>query len=202
VPAPLSYAAPPRERPRLSVVISWVVIWGTVALIAGSPYLMKRQRVVEPPSLQLKFAGRYAVGLKALSSQMLSKGTSRKQFEDMVKQAAITPVDDLRAIPVLVELDGPEAAGKLLDEFEMRNPPPELLADAKLLRTIYQKGSDALDASQKKGLLERHDWFAQLALSFGQPNDSPARKAAIAPAQRVILAAVAIFAIGGISFLV
>ena len=184
------------------MVISWVVIWGTVSLIAGSPYLMKRQRVVEPASLQLKFAGRYAVGLKALSSQMLSTGNSKKQFEDMVRQSTVTPVDDLRAIPVLVELDGREAAEKLLDDFEMRNPPPQLLADAKLLRTIYENGPRALDEGQKKGLIERHDWFAQLALSFDQPNDSPARRAAIAPAQRVIFAAVAIFAIGGISFLV
>ncbi len=205
--APLSYAGPPFEPPprtgsRIALVISWMVIWGTVAIIAGLPFVMKSERVVEPPSVQLKFAARYAVGLKSISSQVLSAGNSKRQFEDMVRQAAVTDTDQLRSIPVLVELNGPESAGKLLDEFEKTNPPPQLLADAKLLRTIYEKGPDALDPGQKKGLVERQDWFGQLALSFGKPADSPERKAVIAPAQRVIFAAVALFAVGGISFLV
>jgi len=90
----------------------------------------------------------------------------------------------------------------LLDEFEMRNPPPELLGDAKILRTIYEKGPDALDEGQKKGLVERQEWFGELALSFKKPADSPERKAAIVPAQRVIFAAVTLFSVGGLSFLI
>ena len=45
-------------------------------MIVGLPYVTKKERVVEPPSLQLKFAGRYVVGLKAISSQILSTGSS------------------------------------------------------------------------------------------------------------------------------
>src|SRR5439155_8787021 len=104
-------------------------------------------------------------------AQVLSAGKNKKQIKDMVRQAAVTDTDKLRAIPVLVELNGPESAGKSLDEFEKTNPPPQLLADAKLLRAIYEKGPDALDEGEKKGLVERQDWFGQLALIFGKPND-------------------------------
>jgi len=202
--APLScaepQAEPPRKRSIFPLVISWTVIWGTVAIIAGSPFVVDSRRVVEPPSVQLKFAGRYAIGVKSLSPQLLS-GSSKKQFEDMIRQSAVTPTDELRTIPVMVELEGADSANKLLDDFEKTNPPPQLLADAKLLRTIYQKGPDALDEGEKKGLIERQDWFGQLALSFGKAGDSPERKAATAPSQRVILAAGGLFAVAGIAFL-
>jgi membrane protease YdiL (CAAX protease family) len=197
----LSYASPP-PKTKWSVIICWIVIWGSVLVIAGLPYLTGRPRFVEPNSLQLKFSGRYAVGLKSLSPHAFTSGNSKQQFEKMVRQAAVSPVDDLRAIPVLVELDGADAAGKLLDQFEATNASPELIADAKILRTIYEKGVSALNEGQKKGLLARHEWFGQLALSFNQSDDSPARRAAIAPAQRVIFAAITLFVIGGISFLI
>jgi len=177
------------------------VIGGTVAVIAALPFFVDSKRIVEPPSVQLKFAGRYAIGLKSISSQMLSAGNSNKQFEALVNEAAATPTDQLRAIPVLVELNGGDSAKKLLDEFEKTSPPPQLLADAKILRLIYRDGPDSLDGGQKKGLIERQEWFGQLALSFGKPSDSPERKAAIAPAKRVILAAISLFVIGGIAFL-
>ncbi len=189
-------------RSRIAVVISWMVIWGTVGLIAGLPYLVKKETGVEPPNLQLKFVGRYVMGLKSLSPQMFAAGNSGSQFEKMVREAAVLPVDRLRVIPVLVELEGGVAAGKLLDEIEKSGAPPEVLGDAKLLRIIYEKGPGALDEGQKKGLVERHGWFAELALSFGEGKDSAARRAAVLPAQRVIFGAVAMFIVGGIAFLV
>jgi membrane protease YdiL (CAAX protease family) len=200
-PVALTYALPP-QRPRLSVIISWLVIWGAVALIAGLPYLLKRERVVETSNLQLKFAGRYIVGLKAFLPQILSTGNSKQQFHDMVRQAALTPQDDLRAIPILVELDGVEAAGRLLDQFDANNTSPDLASDAEILRAIYEKGVSAIDEAQKKRLLDRHEWFGQLALSYNQPSDSPARRAAIAPAKRVIVAVGTLLTVGGISFLI
>ncbi|HEV8605556.1 MAG TPA: hypothetical protein VGQ99_09335, partial [Tepidisphaeraceae bacterium] len=189
-------------RSRISLVISWVVIWGTMGLIAGLPYVVKKEMAVEPPNLQLKFAGRYVVGLKSLSPQIFATGNSRSQFEKMMREAAVSPVDRLRAIPVLVELEGGEVAGKLLDEIEQSGSAPEVSGDAKLLRIIYEKGPGALDEGQRKGLVERHGWFAELALSWGEAKDSPARRAAVLPAQRVIFGAVVMFIVGGIAFLV
>jgi membrane protease YdiL (CAAX protease family) len=183
------------------VVISWIVIWGTVAFIAAAPYLLKHERVTESRNIQLRFAGRYAVGLKALSPQMFASGGSSKQFEDLVRQAASSPADQLHAIAIVAELEGVEAAKKSLDRFEATNASPELIPDARLLRTIYEKGPDALDQGQKKGLVQRHEWFGQLAISFGQSDNSPVRRAAVAPAQRVIIAAIVLFIVGGFAFL-
>ena len=196
----LSHAPAPAPL-KLSVIICWLVIWGVVAVIASAPYLLKHERVVESENFQLRFAGRYAVGLKALSPQIFATGNSRKQFEDMVRQAALSPADKLHAIPILGEMQGAEAARKALDLFEATNASLELIPDAKLLRTIYEKGPEALDEGQKKGLVERHDWFGRLALSFNQPGNSPARRAALAPAQRVIICAIVLFIVAGICFL-
>jgi len=76
LPVALSYATTPPKM-KWTVVFCWIVIWGSVFLIAGMPYVRGRPRVVEPSSLQLKFSSRYAVGLKALSPQAFASGNSK-----------------------------------------------------------------------------------------------------------------------------
>src|SRR6266566_3328049 len=173
---PPSATPPPRPHPRLSEIISWVVIGIVIGVIAGMPYLGPPTGVSrEAGETQLKIMGRYLVGWKIMLPGLISAPQGHQRFKLMVLESTQTPTDRLRAIAVLGEIIGKDEALKLLDDFEKSDPLDDLQTDAQLLRKVYRNGSSSLSEEDRARLIERHQWFAELALSHDRPSDDPLR---------------------------
>ena len=167
------------------------------------------------PSIELTIAGRAAVGTRALSeaARQAQPGSAAAPAADpaaaanarQLRALALSPLDKLRAAPVLAELDGKDAALAELDEVgSLSRADPALApleADARSLRVIYKRGPDALDAAARQRLIRRHGWFGQLAVSWGKPESDPARQAALGPARRAavgVICGIAVAVIAGL----
>ncbi|MCL4741282.1 MAG: CPBP family intramembrane metalloprotease [Phycisphaerales bacterium] len=127
------------------------------------------------------------------------------EASDALAKAAPTPRDEVRAVAAMAEMattpeEGAARALARLDalrpEFERRaSESPEdgeaaaLLADLDALRAVYTEGPDALGDEARDRLVQRHGWFARLALAFGLDDDDP-RRAAIFGAAGALTAGV------------
>src|SRR5215212_2775825 len=195
---PPSVSPPPRPRPRLSEIIAWLVIGTIVGVILGLPYLGPPTGIPQGESnIELRIIGRYLVGAKVLVPGMTAARNGQDQFQTMVLEAARTPTDHLRAIAIIAEIIGKDSALKLLDDFQKSDPSEELARDADLLRKIYRDNPDTLTADQRARLIERHEWFGQLALSTGRSDDDSMRKAVLLPARRT-MATLLLVVLGGV----
>ncbi len=179
------------------MLLAWTVILLCVAAVVVRPAFLSRARttpdsapivpsLAETASTQLELAARIAVGTKALAG---SEQAKTNDLAARVDQAATGPTEQFRAIPVVAEFSGGQAALDRLDELERRFPLVRLRADADALRVIYRDGVDRLSAEQVERLVENHGWFGRLAVSYGRPADDPKRQAATGPAQRTIVVA-------------
>src|SRR5207247_3187843 len=63
-----------------------------------------------------------------------------------------------------------------LDKLSADGIPPELADDILALRTIYDGGMAALDSPSQIRLINRHDYFARLALAYGVASNTEPRK--------------------------
>lgn len=188
----------PDRRPRANVIVSWIVIVAAIAYVSGSYFVQAGHQgtaegdPAQAPSIRLKMAGRYIVGARHLLAGIgvKSRDSDRKLLE-AIEDEESDPVDRLRTIPVAGDVSGSQAAIQRLDQIEPKLP-AALEADAKALRTIYTQGPDHLSPEQRASLIERHGWFAQLALASGRPPEGPEARAAYAPAVRAFVAQVGI----------
>jgi len=87
------------------------------------------------------------------------------------------------------ELKGPGEALSRLDKLENSPVSPELTKDLAALHTIYASGVGSLDAGERAGLMERHGFFAQVALSYGVAADDDPRKSIEQSGERVVIRA-------------
>src|SRR5688572_9743916 len=110
----LSYAPVPPRRVSVGVVVSWVVILFTAGVILASPFLGDRSTRKNEGNFQLKFLGRYVIGIKSVLPQVF--GQNPGQLREMVVEGAVSPIDKLRAVPILVEIDGRQAAERALEQ--------------------------------------------------------------------------------------
>jgi membrane protease YdiL (CAAX protease family) len=146
--------------------------------------------------LQLELTGRYAVGAKALvvPKEAPADNAMLASLRKAVKSSA-GGHDPVRQAVLLGEMGDPQGALAELDAA------PGNAADVAALRQVYQEGPQALDNTQRAGLVAHYGWFGRLALGYGQPADSPARREAIAPAIRMVLATWALIGAGGLGVL-
>jgi membrane protease YdiL (CAAX protease family) len=198
-PSPVRHSA-------AGALIAWVVIGLCVTLIvtAGlrprSPEPLgiegkKPAAAVREPGGLLTVQSRLAVGMHRM---MAGAGDGRSMLTGVDDAAKASPVARLRAAIVAAEVAGNNEALERLDGIAAGpDVPAQVFADAGTLRTIYTSGPAALDAKPREALLEAHGWFARLALSYGLPDEDPARAAALAPALRAAKAAFGVF-LGGI----
>ncbi len=113
----------------------------------------------------------------------------------------MSPIDRVRHIALVAEFDGREAAIKRIEEIDDEHFSPQLREDLESMRIIYTKGSEAISAEKRASLMQRHGWFAELALTQDQSPDSPQRRAALLPAKRLVIALGLFIVIGGLAFL-
>ena len=229
-PLPLDYAfeptPPPQRGMTVGQAVAWAVILLVVALVAGSQFFQQNagrqgtapatapagtQPTTSPvafnkPDFQMIGTARYAVGVKAFGTQMAEKVPALKTalpldaFKPQLAELARTPADQLRAVMVYAELYGDAPAQ--VEQFLVREDlDPALRRDAETLRQAYTTEGGPLDPAERQRLLERHGWFAELALSHGKPEAAPDRIKALAPAKRtfVSLIAAAVMGIGALA---
>ena len=187
-------------------IIAWTVIaLAVAALLVGRVVREKSRSDPDAKSqrdvaaeLSMRIIGRYTVGAKLLM-RSLPGGNQEQQVAQLAGQveqlARESAVNRVRGAPVLAELVGPERAVKLLDEVDTEKP--ELNEDVRALAAIYEDGADALEEDAKQRLVERHEWFGKLAVSWGKSDADPTRRAALSAARRTAVVAL-VAMLGGI----
>ncbi len=198
-------------------MLAWLAIAGCVGLIlllhalAGAGPAESPENPT-PTDGVLKLMARYSVGAMELAGASGVGGqadTLREQLIDTVEGAAVSRDDHFRAALLSFGAGDDDAARRLLDdalvidENSADKALPEYLAeDADRLRALIADGPDSLTPADRVALLDHHGWFAEYALTRGlEPND-PARRAAIAPATRVLAAMLTLATLAGGGLLV
>jgi membrane protease YdiL (CAAX protease family) len=182
-----------RRRWALSEIVSWLVIVLAVAVMFGTP-LVLRSRSLEKveqaseirPGMQTLLSARYLVGLNSLYPLKAAK-QDESTLEAMEKSAN-GPFEQFRMAIVRGELQGKEAGLKAADELAAKD---DLLAnDVETLRELYA-GEAPADVKGWQEFHERHRWFADLAASTGKPASDPLRQATIGEAIRTMVVVLA-----------
>lgn len=184
-PASLSYEPAPRPaRPysRLIVALAWAVILSVVATTGYFNWRASRAvvRARAVNDFQLMVVSRMTVGSHYVFSRWgLWTLSMNSQSLDQVRSVAVTVEEKLRAICVVGEVQGSKAALEELDRVQPLLTNAQVKHDAAALRTIYARAPAALPAAKREELIQRHGWFAKLALSYGKPPSDPQRQAVI-----------------------
>lgn len=154
--------------------------------------------------------GRYAVGVEQLQAgggaQVLEQARGLEHSpEERVRLAIVAgevsgAEEALNRLDKALEAAGDEEAAE--DEGAAAAPPPAWLADdAQAMGTIYSDGPQALSEDQRRGLIERHGWFGELALSYGVPESDPLRERVLAKAWNLLAAVLAGVAVAAVAAL-
>lgn len=204
-----------RGFPRASVLL-WIALALIVAGYMALAFLQQSAQTQKPESaavtlqdLQLRMSSRYALGVHQYAALLAQGGSTTDTLVDQLDSLADSSQQRLRLLPVVAELQGDEEAlsriDSLLDEASGDEAGPEMKPDLEALRTIYQDGPDQLDEKARQGLVERHGWYGELALTHGLDASSPQRQRVMRPALRtffaLLAAGLAVLAAGGVGLL-
>jgi membrane protease YdiL (CAAX protease family) len=155
--------------------IAWTIIWLGVAYISLSQFSPKIRGRHAPSAdvndIQLTASAKYAVG-----SHQLSPTTPIAPFLKAVDDAAQSPKQKMDAAILAGDLQDAAAAEKRLNAIDAKKLAPDLQQDLSDLQTIYAHGPSSLDQPARDRLIQRHAFFGQLALAFGQPKTDPQRQ--------------------------
>jgi hypothetical protein len=178
-----------------------IIVAVSVIFVLGNFSMRAEKRQALGNDLQFEYISRYSVGVKHLATGMGFSLGSPLQLSMQVRSEAVSPENQLEAIAVVGELEGSDAAAKSADTFLSQNPPTDLVADARLMRTIYDKGSDAISSADKQGLEARHGWFGKLAVAHDAPENDPLRLAVVSAAKRTVFTALVFLCLIGVLLL-
>jgi len=200
--------SPPPFIPRRPwrMILAWVVVLGCVAVVVGvngrkNHALPAEDQTDPPPNLALKMSARYSVGLAGLQEASASRQALVQKLLPQLQAHVHTPADRLRVVMVQSQLTNPQAAGQALSALGAQILQPDTWQDADTLRLLFGKGSAAVPAELRQRLLDRYGWYAQLALTSDLPADHPDRRAALKPAIRGAVGAIALFTLAGAAIL-
>jgi membrane protease YdiL (CAAX protease family) len=193
----LEYQQPRRDTGGgFSVVVSWMVILASVALVVTFNQIgAQRRKLALPqllaPNVPLELSARYAAGMHSLNPPHGRTAVDPSLI--LVQQldaAAKSFPDRLRVAIVAGELQGDSVALRRIDAIGPVTQWPELSGDVQTLRTIYRSGADAVSPVARQHLLDRYGWYAHLALGFGKADSDPGRKLAVQAARRTMIAVI------------
>jgi len=146
-----------------------IVVSAGVAIWHWSTFRQDAQAGAHHTNLQLDLACRYSMGYALISNQQ----TSRDNMAAQVRAAAKSPLDELRVVPVIAELQGKPAGAREAARFVYERLPDQLTTDGKTLEEAYLNDGTNLTADTRQQLEDRYGWYGQLAVSqFSQPGDA------------------------------
>jgi membrane protease YdiL (CAAX protease family) len=192
---PAEPVLPPPPRKKGHPIVAWLVILGLVAVIIRHPWetRLSEGRAGESADLiQLRIAGRYAVG----ASAALGRDARIGLYKQLKSQDTGPLQQRLRFVALAGELAGArEALTQLhelreqLDSGKLRGDPQDVALVGVLDRlydnyetTLYDAPS--VTAEERAELTRRLGWFGELALAPPNGPDKAARDAVLAPAYR------------------
>ena len=198
-PTPASQRPPLEPLPpngRVRVAFAWVSI-GVFTLLT---IMVQYQALDLPPlndeqllrpSLQIKIQGQVAVGADQMST---GPGAAANADQSMANIAAViqTPADQVRYAIVYAEVGGAEDARWVIADLRQNPARFDLtdaeLADLAILDRVYQ--GQTISSADRQRLLDRHDWFGELAISYNASQSSPDYKSPRSSGQRLIVFAI------------
>jgi membrane protease YdiL (CAAX protease family) len=209
VPPPLPdlVAPQPVRGERLGTVLAWVIILAAAGFIVAATALEKRAQPAGARAMgdiSFRIAARYAVGVHHTIGRLQPAGapSPAQSLLPEVDAAANTPDEKVEAAIVAGEIAGAPAATERLDKLAPNSADSPARDDVAALRALYAGGTSAvLTPVQGEALLNRHEWFGRLALSFDKPGDDPGRRAALRPPVRTALVLIAATLVGGAALL-
>lgn len=178
----------PGERART------LLVWCALVLLVGGIAVMQALNqgnaktggpLPDPTTVAspfVKVLGKTAIGLRALpGGNAAMAGGQGTELLAQLKEASTNAIDRLRGVGITAWMNGPEAALQQLDAVDqelagLTPPEPELQRDAATLRMIYASSSTALEPARRDELLDRHGWFARVALAASAAAGDPERK--------------------------
>jgi len=204
----------------MGALASWAVVVGMVALIVLSHAMVgsaapKPATEPSPTAGVLQIFARYTVGAVETLGAGEQRETMLAQLRPTIDAGVASPDDALRASLVahglgddewarallrrITDPGGPDAEPLLADDPALR--PAYIAQDADRIQTLLDHGVDSLAPDDRSALLDHHGWFAEFGFTAGAPESDPARRAAVAPAQRTLFAVGALALVGGAGLL-
>jgi membrane protease YdiL (CAAX protease family) len=149
--------------------------------LASAPReLVEREDVYEPGVAELTVSSKLAVKVQALVER--GRAESERPPPEVLQeleQIAITRAERMRLALVAGELLGREEALRRLNALEQElTPGGELLGEVAWFKQLYADKREEMPHEVRHALLERHGWFAELAL-FKPGEISRARRDAL-----------------------
>jgi membrane protease YdiL (CAAX protease family) len=144
--------------------------------LESTPLSLIASERIDPPeladfSLRAKYAVKHACsdGIRP-HAHPAEQGESDAEFDEhvleIIDEAAVTRTQRLRAAMAAGYVGGTPAAESCLKELTPElDPEGELAADAQWLAKLYSSGPSAVTDDAREALIERHGWFARLALA-------------------------------------
>lgn len=197
---------------RWPALVAWLVI---LSLVVFGVYRNARARradtsEISVDDIRIRVTGEELVGFKMVGSkvgpaQAAPLNESQDRMVRQLDEAARSQNDKLHVAIIAGEVLGREQALARLDALGAES---KLAEDIATLRKIYSSNGGALDPAAQDRLIQRHDYFARVALSYGVAATAEPRKSIEAGALHatVVLGtvglAIALLLLGAVGFFV
>lgn len=203
-------AVPHPPRPRdpgsgLSRTLATIL----AALVFLATAILQAWPEPEPPTPPEETVGIQSVNVQAdLGFRIVIKmsdlfATDPKSAAALAEWAK-TPQERVYLAVAVGELDGPEAALERLEQAADQSENDELKADIAVFRRIYAAAAESTDSGEapvspeeREGLIARHGYYADVALTYDLPENDPDRRELRAGAGGIILMVISAFVIVG-----
>ncbi len=169
---------------------------------APTERMLHSQEIHDPGIAPLTLECKAAVRIARLDASGDSDPeTDKAMHADMLRdldETAETPGDRLRVAIVAGELLGKdEAIRRLSDVAGQVEPGSPLALDIYWFNTVYKaKARPELPSDAWAALLDRHGWFAQLALANGLPDEDATRRSVVGGGMRVVALSFGAYLVG------
>ncbi len=116
---------------------------------------------------------------------------------------AVSRTQRLRAALVAGEFAGSaEALRRIRELLDEADPDGALAADANWFEMIYRGQRDQVTPEARAALIQRHGWYAELALTFGQPDHAVERWSVVGGGMKLVKFVAVFYLLMGLCFLI
>lgn len=167
--------------------LAWLVILTLVTFVVyrnTHPRTAPDENELTIDDIRIQVMGEELIGIRSLGSiagqlQTAKLIENQQLLISQLEATARTTSDKLHIAMIAGEVIGKDQALARLAAIEQSSgsrPTTEQLDDIATLRRIYSSKASALDSVSRNQLLKRHDYFARVALSYGEDAGTEPRK--------------------------
>ncbi|MFN3167131.1 MAG: lysostaphin resistance A-like protein [Phycisphaeraceae bacterium] len=180
---------PPPRRPPLGPLsesrrLRVMLAWSAIGLFTLLTVLVQREamdlpvydeRLLLQPNIQLTVQSKLAIGTAGLAGSTNPQSSDPQGLMDNVWATVQTPADHVRYVIIYAEVyPSPDDALWVIDHMRENASEYELSEqeqkDLDALETIYT--GNAISGEARQRLLDRHQWFGEIATTYNQPEQS------------------------------